>query len=134
MDTKIPLLWPVIAPEGDEPQRKRPRAAPACQRCKTRKQKCDGFHPCSKCQGLDAECVYLIPQRPMSFGKNQYIKSLEHRVAELESLLSTRGIPEPSRDNWKTLSPTSPTASVTAAACPCTGQGGHHLGAYRRRR
>lgn len=37
----------------------------------------------------------------MPFGKNQYIKSLEQRVAELESCLAERGIPEPGSDHWQ---------------------------------
>ncbi|KAK5655169.1 hypothetical protein OQA88_6068 [Cercophora sp. LCS_1] len=102
--------------DDGQPQRKRPRVALACQACKTRKQKCDGCNPCSKCRSRHLECEYVIPQRAMPFGKNQYIKSLEHRVAELESLLSAQGMSEPSSGHWKVLS-TSPgtSESVTQA-------------------
>jgi hypothetical protein len=44
----------------------------------------------------------------MPFGKNQYIKSLERRVAELETILASRGMAEQSSDHWKTTSPTAP--------------------------
>ena len=80
---------------------KRSRVTLACQRCKSRKQKCDGNQPCGKCKPHNVECEYIIPQRPMPFGKNQYIKSLERRVAELESILSTQGMAELSSDHWK---------------------------------
>lgn len=36
----------------------------------------------------------------MPFGKNYYIKSLERRVAELESCLASNGIKEPGSDHW----------------------------------
>ncbi|KAH9902335.1 fungal-specific transcription factor domain-containing protein [Xylariomycetidae sp. FL2044] len=61
---------------------------------------CNGANPCSKCQALAVPCEYVIPQKPMPFGKNQYIKSLERRVAELETMLSKQGMSEMSRDHW----------------------------------
>ncbi|KAI1344645.1 fungal-specific transcription factor domain-containing protein [Xylariaceae sp. FL0016] len=84
---------------------KRSRVALACQRCKTRKQKCDGKNPCSKCKDSDVDCEYVIPQRAMPLGKNHYIKQLERRVAELEIILASQGMPEPSSDHWKMPSP-----------------------------
>lgn len=103
--------------QNDEPIRgKRPRVALACQRCKTRKQKCDGSHPCSKCKSSSLNCEYVIPQKPMPFGKNQYIKSLERRVAELETILATHGLEEPSNDHWKATSPSVSTSVQTDAA------------------
>ena len=84
-----------------EPMRaKRPRVALACQRCKARKQKCDGRQPCSKCLPAGTACEYVVPHKPMPFGKNQYIKSLERRVAELETLLAHRGVAEVGTDHW----------------------------------
>ncbi|CAK7237246.1 hypothetical protein SCUCBS95973_009896 [Sporothrix curviconia] len=79
---------------------KRPRVALACQRCKARKQKCDGRQPCGKCRPAGTACEYVVPQKPMPFGKNQYIKSLERRVAELETLLAHRGVAEVGTDHW----------------------------------
>lgn len=38
------------------------------------------------------ECVFIIPQKPMPFGKNHYIKTLEERVAELEGFLLKEGL------------------------------------------
>ncbi|KAK2759365.1 hypothetical protein FQN54_002843 [Arachnomyces sp. PD_36] len=94
------------AEEQDKQPRpaKRARVALACQRCKSRKQKCDGGHPsCSKCRHLQAQCEYVIPAKPMPFGKNQYIKALERRVNELEGCLAKGGLPVPGRDHWQYL-------------------------------
>ncbi|TVY46901.1 putative transcriptional regulatory protein [Lachnellula occidentalis] len=83
---------------------KRARVALACQRCKYRKQKCDGVHPtCSKCKSLQATCEYILPSKPMPFGKNHYLKALEARVAELESYLSKEGLSEVGTDHWQYL-------------------------------
>lgn len=93
--------WAATVPQDEEPRPgKRSRVALACQRCKTRKQKCNGASPCSKCQSLDVSCEYVIPQKPMPFGKNQYIKSLERRVADLETILAKQGMSDLSRDHW----------------------------------
>ncbi|KAI9734555.1 MAG: hypothetical protein M1834_002156 [Cirrosporium novae-zelandiae] len=96
-------------PEPEEPPRpvKRARVTLACQRCKARKQKsfdalwelygnsaddfclqCDGAHPaCSKCKAHKLPCKYIIPNKPMPFGKNHYIKALENKIAELKSYI-----------------------------------------------
>ncbi|KAI1846693.1 hypothetical protein JX265_009004 [Neoarthrinium moseri] len=68
---------------------KRDRVALACQRCKTRKQKCDGQRPaCASCARLSLKCVPLVPA---AGEKKLYIKALEQRVAELESALASLG-------------------------------------------
>ncbi|KAM7194167.1 Fungal specific transcription factor domain containing protein [Naviculisporaceae sp. PSN 640] len=95
---------------------KRPRVTLACQRCKSRKQQCDGCNPCSKCRALNLTCEYVIPQQLMPSGENHYIRSLEHRVAELESLLSARGIQEPRTDHWRITTARSTTASGATAS------------------
>ncbi|KAH8645455.1 fungal-specific transcription factor domain-containing protein [Xylariales sp. PMI_506] len=96
--------WATTVPQDEEPRPgKRSRVALACQRCKVRKQKCNGANPCSKCQSLDVPCEYVIPQKPMPFGKNQYIKSLERRVAELETLLAKQGMVDLSQDHWTAI-------------------------------
>ncbi|EXJ80692.1 hypothetical protein A1O3_06976 [Capronia epimyces CBS 606.96] len=114
--------WPIypgqlLAEQEEEPNgNKRARVALACQRCKTRKQKCDGRDPCRKCKNSDAQCEYIVPPRPMPFGKNQYIKSLESRVAELETLLSLHGMSELGNDHWKAISPSNRSAGNWEAA------------------
>lgn len=71
---------------------KRHRVALACQRCKKRKQKCDGQRPaCTSCERLSVKCVYIVPLVPAVGETKLYIKALEQRVAELESLLASLG-------------------------------------------
>ncbi|KAK9792793.1 putative Zn(2)-C6 fungal-type domain-containing protein [Seiridium cardinale] len=102
-EVRIPE-WATTVPQDDQPRPgKRSRVALACQRCKTRKQKCNGANPCSKCQSLEVPCEYVVPQKPMPFGKNQYIKSLERRVAELETILAKQGMSDMSKDHWTSL-------------------------------
>lgn len=67
---------------------KRARVAVACTRCKTRKQKCDGERPkCSNCRSVSASCEYVPSEKSIPYGKYEYIKSLESKVAELQTLL-----------------------------------------------
>ncbi|KAI1340155.1 fungal-specific transcription factor domain-containing protein [Xylariaceae sp. FL0016] len=78
---------------------KRPRVAVACQRCKRRKQRCDGLHPCRNCKDFQATCQYL-PSKSMSLSRDQQraieasqaVQAVEDRVAELESILAREGI------------------------------------------
>ncbi|KAK8138556.1 hypothetical protein PG984_001936 [Apiospora sp. TS-2023a] len=80
------------APPTQRKAGKRDRVALACQRCKTRKQKCDGQRPaCASCARLSLKCVYIVPLIPAAGEKKLYIKALEQRVAELESALASLG-------------------------------------------
>ncbi|KAH8899855.1 hypothetical protein GQ53DRAFT_203201 [Thozetella sp. PMI_491] len=81
---------------------KRERVALACQRCKTRKQKCDGSRPaCGSCARLSLKCVYIVPLVPAAGEKKLYIKALEQRIAELESQLSALGQPSAGEDHLR---------------------------------
>ncbi|KAE9370898.1 hypothetical protein N431DRAFT_510353 [Stipitochalara longipes BDJ] len=85
-----------------QPKRpKRTRVQLACQRCKIRKQKCDGNQPeCSTCAHLEVECKYIVPSTPKPQGAKLYIKALENRVAELETALTNGGLAEVGLDHW----------------------------------
>ncbi|ORY66068.1 fungal-specific transcription factor domain-containing protein [Pseudomassariella vexata] len=97
----IDVAGPAILPNQPVPEQpttaqrkagKRDRVALACQRCKTRKQKCDGQRPsCQSCARLSLKCVYIVPLVPAAGEKKLYIKALEQRVAELESVLASLG-------------------------------------------
>jgi len=85
-----------------QPKRpKRTRVQLACQRCKIRKQKCDGIQPeCSTCARLEVECRYIVPSAPKPQEAKLYIKALENRVAELETALTNGGLAEVGLDHW----------------------------------
>ncbi|KAK6703255.1 hypothetical protein SNK04_013150 [Fusarium graminearum] len=63
----------------------------ACQRCKSRKQRCDQNIPaCSPCARAGVPCVSLDIDGQTA--PRSYIKSLEDRVAELELALQGHGL------------------------------------------
>ncbi|KAH6669955.1 fungal-specific transcription factor domain-containing protein [Halenospora varia] len=93
-------LSPTQTQPSGKPAR-RSRVALACQRCKQRKQKCNGTQPsCARCTRLDLECHYVMPIYPKPGQAKIYIKALEDRVAELETLLTQGGNKNVSHDHW----------------------------------
>ncbi|KAI1335982.1 fungal-specific transcription factor domain-containing protein [Xylariaceae sp. FL0016] len=111
VDTRQGASPNVPSPDQPAVQRKpakRDRVALACQRCKTRKQKCDGQRPaCASCARLSIKCVYIVPLVPAAGEKKLYIKALEQRVAELESCLTSLGHAGPGNDHLARLAQTS---------------------------
>ncbi|KAI0129702.1 hypothetical protein BJ170DRAFT_284912 [Xylariales sp. AK1849] len=69
---------------SDQPPPKRQRVL-ACRRCRHRKQKCDELRPCTNCQKSGDECTPTEPA-PRPHVESQYVKALEERIAELETL------------------------------------------------
>ncbi|KAH8881017.1 hypothetical protein GQ53DRAFT_519317 [Thozetella sp. PMI_491] len=56
---------------------------PACQRCRSRKNKCDRKQPrCSRCAKTNAECVYQSRHSAAVF--TRYCRNLEEEIARLE--------------------------------------------------
>ncbi|KAH7325608.1 fungal-specific transcription factor domain-containing protein, partial [Stachybotrys elegans] len=80
---------------------RRSRVSLACQRCKHRKQKCNGGQPsCGRCLKLNLSCHYVVPAYPKPVQAKIYIKALEDRVAELETVLKNGGDRTVSDDHW----------------------------------
>ncbi|KAF1998713.1 hypothetical protein P154DRAFT_555109 [Amniculicola lignicola CBS 123094] len=81
---------------------RRARVALACQRCKGRKQRCDGGHPsCKSCLKAGINCAYEPTLRPRyPGGKMLYINALEERIAFLEAQL-----PEYGQDHFGNVDP-----------------------------
>ena len=78
------------------------RVALACQRCKTRKQRCDGALPaCASCAKVGNNCVYLAPQIPGTSDRREHIRALEERVAELETSLASYGASDVGDDHFR---------------------------------
>lgn len=89
---------------GKTRSHRRPRVALACQRCKARKQKCDGKKPtCSNCSSFQIICEYVEPPKPLSQSRGEYYKAAEERVAELEEILSKAGIEDAGQTQWREI-------------------------------
>ncbi|KAK0122020.1 hypothetical protein ONS95_010285 [Cadophora gregata] len=110
------------AREGDEVRRPRKReryTRVACESCKSRKVKCSGKQPCSRCSELDMRCTYndYIPQPP-SDDRNaairartdqkarqftdappqdlgQLLSALKRTCDEIQSSTTISGVPSP---------------------------------------
>ncbi|KAF3929340.1 hypothetical protein AA313_de0210079 [Arthrobotrys entomopaga] len=75
--------------DGDAPRQKRI----ACVVCRKRKLKCDGARPaCGTCSRLGHNCSYDEIRRK-SGPKRGYVKALEARLAQVETLLKTQDGP-----------------------------------------
>ena len=88
-------------PNGNKPQAAneavpRPKRI-ACILCRKRKLKCDGNKPsCGTCSRLGHNCEYS-EERKKSGPKRGYVKLLEARLKQVENLLETRDVPEPTQ-------------------------------------
>ncbi|KAE8352810.1 fungal-specific transcription factor domain-containing protein [Aspergillus coremiiformis] len=73
----------------------------ACVVCRRRKLRCDGTKPsCGTCSRLGHECAY-DEVRKKSGPKRGYVKQLEARLAQVETLLKTQEV-TPSHSNQET--------------------------------
>ncbi|KAG5985955.1 hypothetical protein E4U43_005780, partial [Claviceps pusilla] len=71
----------------------------ACMICRKRKLKCDGIRPsCSTCSRLGHSCAY-DEQRRKSGPKRGYVKALEERLKQVETLLKTQDPVPPTPDS-----------------------------------
>ncbi|OIW28584.1 hypothetical protein CONLIGDRAFT_681533 [Coniochaeta ligniaria NRRL 30616] len=78
------------APEEERPAKRRHRSAVACQRCKSRKQRCDNDFPsCSNCLCAGEPCAYGVGKQ---IYPAEYVRSLESHIAQLESYISSAGL------------------------------------------
>ncbi|TKA83222.1 hypothetical protein B0A55_00649 [Friedmanniomyces simplex] len=76
------------------------RSVSACNRCRTRKNRCDQRLPqCTTCERAQVKCVGFDPVSKRAIPRN-YVYYLETRVTNLEALLHAHGIacPPPSDD------------------------------------
>ncbi|PYH42521.1 putative C6 transcription factor [Aspergillus saccharolyticus JOP 1030-1] len=78
-------------------QSQRPkRTSNACQRCRSRKVKCSGTHPCDKCRQRRQNCVFEEDRKIVV--SEELFLSLKRRVEELEGLP-----PSPTSKRHRTL-------------------------------
>ncbi|CAG8950541.1 hypothetical protein HYFRA_00002748 [Hymenoscyphus fraxineus] len=89
----------------------------ACIICRKRKLKCDGAKPsCSTCTRLGHSCAY-DEVRKKSGPKRGYVKALEERLKQVETLLKTQ---EPIANPPKEVAPGSFTTSNASGTTPRT--------------
>ncbi|KAI4625320.1 uncharacterized protein J4E87_005167 [Alternaria ethzedia] len=70
----------------------------ACVLCRKRKLRCDGTRPtCSTCKRLNHDCAY-DEVRKKSGPKRGYVKLLEQRLQQVETLLKTQDTTDPSKE------------------------------------
>ncbi|OLN92888.1 putative transcriptional regulatory protein C530.05-like protein 13 [Colletotrichum chlorophyti] len=75
----------------------------ACMICRKRKLKCDGVRPsCSTCARLGHSCAYDEVRRK-SGPKRGYVKALEERLKQVETLLKTQDPPAAPVDTSRTV-------------------------------
>ncbi|EKG11307.1 hypothetical protein MPH_11572 [Macrophomina phaseolina MS6] len=97
-----------------EPDRRAPDSQPApapkakriaCILCRKRKLKCDGQRPsCGTCKRLAHDCAY-DEVRKKSGPKRGYVKALEARLQQVETLLKTQESAEPPRQQRSSPNP-----------------------------
>ncbi|KAB5580809.1 fungal-specific transcription factor domain-containing protein [Coniochaeta sp. 2T2.1] len=87
----------------------------ACMICRKRKLKCDGLKPsCSTCTRLGHNCAYDEVRRK-SGPKRGYVKALEERLKQVETLLKTQDVaPATSAEKAKNISISVDTTSKQA--------------------
>ncbi|CCH44836.1 putative transcriptional regulatory protein [Wickerhamomyces ciferrii] len=82
----------------NQPQQKRQKIKKACDNCRTRKIKCNGEQPCSKCSTTGIQCLYTYVEKKRVVKKkdnnntklsNNSIETLDNRMNKMESLIST---------------------------------------------
>lgn len=84
--TQRPTASPPTTNKSEVPKPKRL----ACMICRKRKLKCDGHKPsCSTCTRLGHDCAYDEVRRK-SGPKRGYVKALEERLKQVETLLKTQ--------------------------------------------
>ncbi|RSL75884.1 hypothetical protein CEP51_010468 [Fusarium floridanum] len=90
----------------------------SCKRCQYRKLKCSRTEPCQNCVKANHNCEYSQVDRKRRPASHDYVKSLEDRVAWLESLITQVQVASP-REREALLSTVSfrkqsPVSSFTA--------------------
>jgi hypothetical protein len=75
------------APRSQGQRARRPRAARACDLCRSKKNKCDESYPCSYCRSRHVQCVYQGQQPSSRRYTDEYVKQLEEQVKRLTTVV-----------------------------------------------
>ncbi|KAF2637050.1 hypothetical protein P280DRAFT_472566 [Massarina eburnea CBS 473.64] len=102
--------------QGDDAASKTKRIA--CVLCRKRKLRCDGARPtCSTCKRLSHDCAY-DEKRKKSGPKRGYVKLLEARLQQVETLLKNQDTTDTSNDSPRQDPATAYVASTIQNALP----------------
>ncbi|KAL4894870.1 fungal-specific transcription factor domain-containing protein [Aspergillus ambiguus] len=78
---------------------RRRKIALACEPCRRRKARCDGQKPiCSACKARKlniSECLYKTSENARSASNDEYLRTLHHRIRQLEETCIKAGIAVP---------------------------------------
>ncbi|KAF1956109.1 hypothetical protein CC80DRAFT_525646 [Byssothecium circinans] len=93
----------------------------ACVLCRKRKLRCDGARPtCSTCKRLSHDCAY-DEKRKKSGPKRGYVKLLEARLQQVETLLKNQDSTDTANDSARPDSTTAYVANTLQAPLPNSG-------------
>ncbi|PNH44394.1 hypothetical protein VD0004_g3306 [Verticillium dahliae] len=87
----------------------RPRAARACDACRTKKNKCDELYPCTYCKNRKLECIYKGQDAASRRYAPDYVRQLEDHVKNLSNRLESH-----SQESQKRRGPDPPAAAAEA--------------------
>ncbi|KAI4945929.1 hypothetical protein J4E91_007370 [Alternaria rosae] len=95
----------------------------ACVLCRKRKLRCDGTRPtCSTCKRLNHDCAY-DEVRKKSGPKRGYVKLLEQRLQQVETLLKTQDTTDANKDAPRQDAASAYVANTISQALPNSGDG-----------
>ncbi|EPE04411.1 zinc c6 transcription factor [Ophiostoma piceae UAMH 11346] len=114
------------SPSPDARPAKRPRVLVACQRCKTRRQKCDNGSPaCHNCTRSGARCQYS----DRTAYPPAYVKTLEDKVKHLEATLKSQaGVQSPTTPAEETAESSSGLVTGMGLLSSCAAAEPHYFG------
>ncbi|CCE62264.1 hypothetical protein TPHA_0C01080 [Tetrapisispora phaffii CBS 4417] len=103
-----------MSPEGFRVT-KTPRKL-ACQNCRKRRRKCNFLIPCSNCIKFQTDCVAVNEDLRKTRYTASYVKSLEEKIAYLESNLTESDTKEKTIDDIKLLNSSISLATASSAS------------------
>ncbi|SPJ81734.1 uncharacterized protein FTOL_09139 [Fusarium torulosum] len=64
----------------------RRKASEACERCREKRIKCNGFQPCEQCIKKDVQCVFAFAPSAQAGGTEAIVEKLDHILSRLDRI------------------------------------------------
>ncbi|EGU72926.1 hypothetical protein FOXB_16564 [Fusarium oxysporum f. sp. conglutinans Fo5176] len=64
----------------------RRKASEACERCREKRIKCNGFQPCEQCIKKDVQCVFAFAPSAQACGTEAIVEKLDHILSRLDRI------------------------------------------------